>query len=282
MSVTKAATHRVVLSAALLSVGLAVAACPRTPEPLRKPASSYPTVVAHFQSIDDLRKTPRWLGLDGVIPASDREGGVCTPTGRLTLAEFPMTRSGSKIYFLQYPGCCETRCRRDPKTRETQCGRESFPLPCRKDVLVEAREKRYAALAGSTFSSFDVTAGQPKTRIFRYDLDADGTPEIIRWEELSQHHHTEWLLQAFRGTPGGVRRVADIRFFHTGPWKPDLNFPAPNAGGLREIEIAVQDVDASRNVVVKRHIYRYDRILQRYTMAKTEISTPPGLQTPPH
>lgn len=256
--------------------------CPqsRVKAPLPKPkrASHRPVVVARFPDLGSLRSNAKWSRLEAVMPHNDKEPAACGAKGPVTVAEFPEVAPRSKLYFFQYPGCCETRCQRDAKTREIVCGRTAKPIACRKDVLVEARDERYAALTGSSFQTFDATAGRPTTRIFRFDLDADGTPEIVRWEELVQHQHVEWLLQAFRGERDGVRRVADIRFYHAGPWKPDLNFAPPGPRGSREIEIAVQDVDAvTKKLIVRKHVYRFDKLLGRYTQAKTIVSAPPGV-----
>jgi hypothetical protein len=259
-----------------------VAACVPPKPKIRKKQSHRPTMVAQFLDMAALRADKKWNVLEGAIPLADREHAACRPNGPITIAEFPEISAESRLFYVQYPGCCETRCRRTTKTREVLCGRALTRVACRKDALVEIRDGRQALLAASTFQQFDVTAGRPKTRIFRFDLDSDGTPEIVRWEELDQHQHVEWLVQAFRANPSGrIVRVADIRFYHSGPWKPDLNFADRNKNGTREIEIAVQDVDVrSRKVVVRRHIYRYDRLLGRYTLAQTLVTSPPGMAAP--
>jgi hypothetical protein len=236
-------------------------------------------VLAKLPSLEALSKHPELGGIAPLFPPIDARPVGCAGVRDLTVAEYPIGNTEARIMLVTYTGCCETKCRKNPETREWQCGRQVFPLSCRKDVLVESQEGRYRALAASSFPRFDPGGGDPKTRVFYMDLTGDRAPEVVRWEELRQYQHTEWLIQAYQGEGRTVRRIADIRFHHTGPWRPDLNFPDRNQNQVREIELAVQEFDdMRRRVVVRRRIYQWDRGIKKYVLARTLVYNPPGLK----
>ena len=86
-------------------------------------------MVAQFPDIASLRSDPKWSRLEAVMPANDRNPTACGAKGAVTLAEFPGVAPKSRLYFFQYPACCETRCQRDAKSREIVCGRTAIPIP---------------------------------------------------------------------------------------------------------------------------------------------------------
>lgn len=232
--------------------------------------------LARFAGFDGLRADRTFGPIAHLFPPLDQPGSPCRATRDITIDRYPVGEGPSRALLVRYEGCCSTKCRRNPESGEWQCGKRLFYLACDKDILVEARGNRYAALAASSFPHFDPGGGKPVTRVFYMDLTGQGGPEVVRWEELRQYQHTEWLIQAFRASASGLRRVADIRFHHSGPWQPDLNFPDRNKNGTREIELAVQEFDpARRRVVVRRRVYKFDRLLGKYVIADTVTLRPP-------
>lgn len=255
----------------------ALAGCPRPPPRGTKPQPPKPKVIAKFPTVARLAASPKYAGLVQLFPEIDRRTSACAPPRKLTITDFPIP-GPSRVLLVRYRGCCETRCRKSKETGEYQCGRKLYPIACAKDLLVEARAGRLASLVESTFTRFDPGGGYPKTRVFLLDLDGDKAPEVVRWEELAQFHHREWLVHAYQGTPEGLRRIADIRYYHVGQWQPDLSFADRDKNGAREIEIAVQEVDEiQRRVVVRRRIYKYDPLVGRFVIADTVVYVPPGL-----
>lgn len=253
-----------------------VSSCPRVPR--EKPRPIEVRLLARFASLVELRAHRELSPLEPLFPEIDRRPSGCGGPREVSVTEYTLRHGPSRVLLTRYRGCCETRCRRSPERREWQCGKELSPLRCAKDILVEERAGRFAPLAASSFPVFDPGGGEPKTRVFHLDLDGDQSPEVVRWEELRQYYHTEWLVTAFSATRAGLRRVVDIRFHHTGPWRPDLNFSDRDHRGIRDIEIAQQEYDhLRRQVVVRRRVYRYDKLLGRYALADTRVTSPPGL-----
>jgi hypothetical protein len=267
----------------LYSLALAVmvlgTACPRDAGIRAPQKPQVPRLIAKFRWLDDLQAHGQLGHFLPLFPPIDNRRVFCPKTEEITVTEYPLGVGPSNVYLLRYQGCCETRCRRDAETREWKCGKKVFYIPCAKDLLVEVQDRRLAALAATSFQRYDPGGGRPISRVFLMDLDGDGIQEVVRWEELRQYQHTEWLIQAFKGTPQGLRRIADIRFHHTGPWQPNLGFPDRNRDKTREIEIAVQEFDdLQRRVVVRKRIYEYDRLLSKYVVSGTFTSPPPGLE----
>jgi hypothetical protein len=265
-----------------LAAVLLGAACPRDPGTLKPERPQVPRQIAKFRWLDDLQAHANLGQLVVLFPPIDNRRLFCPKTQEITVTEYPLGVGPSNVYLLRYQGCCETRCQRDPETRDWKCGKKVFYLSCAKDLLVEVRDRRFAALAATSFQRYDPGGGRPISRVFLMDLNGDGIQDVVRWEELRQYQHTEWLVQAFSGTPQGLQRIADIRFHHTGPWQPNLSFPDRNRDKLREIEIAVQEFDdIQRRVVVRKRIYEYDPLLAKYVVSGTFTSLPPGLQDKP-